>query len=94
MTVSSTYSYTRNTYRRRTLRSIAPHHSPLPLGEGGRRPGDGAQPGPRAALERIARRTALGRLGLRADVVGAIDFLTTPAAGFITGQVLTIDGGS
>ena len=43
---------------------------------------------------RIARRTALGRLGLPADVVGAIDFLTTPAAGFITGQVLTIDGGS
>jgi 3-oxoacyl-[acyl-carrier protein] reductase len=43
---------------------------------------------------RIARRTALGRLGLPADVVGAIDFLTTPAAAFITGQVLTIDGGS
>jgi 3-oxoacyl-[acyl-carrier protein] reductase len=138
----------------------APHHSPLPLGEGGRRPGEGALPAPRAAptitlvssivasrgspglcvyaatkaalegfarslarelgprgirvnavapgfLEtdlsatlstdnrtRIARRTALGRLGLPADVVGAIDFLTTPAAGFITGQVLTIDGGS
>jgi NAD(P)-dependent dehydrogenase (short-subunit alcohol dehydrogenase family) len=94
MTVSSTYSYTRNTYRRRTLRSIAPHPSPLPLGEGGRRPGEGAHPAPRAALERIARRTALGRLGLPANVVGAIDFLTTPAAGFITGQVLTIDGGS
>lgn len=43
--------------------------------------------------QRIARRTALGRLGTPADVVGAVEFLTNPAAGFITGQVLTIDGG-
>lgn len=42
---------------------------------------------------RLARRTALGRLGATADVVGAIEFLTSPAAAFITGQVLTIDGG-
>jgi len=42
---------------------------------------------------RIARRTPLGRLGLPADVVGAIDFLSSPRAGFITGQVLTIAGG-
>ena len=42
---------------------------------------------------RLARRTALGRLGTTADVVGAIEFLTSPAAAFITGQVLTIDGG-
>ncbi|GDX96305.1 3-oxoacyl-ACP reductase [Planctomycetia bacterium] len=42
---------------------------------------------------RIARRTPLGRLGTPADVVGAIEFLTSPAAAFITGQVLTIDGG-
>ena len=43
---------------------------------------------------RIARRTPLGRLGLPADVVGAIDFLSSPRAGFITGQVLTIAGGA
>ena len=43
---------------------------------------------------RIARRTPLGRLGQPDDVVGAIDFLTSPRAAFITGQVLTIDGGS
>lgn len=42
---------------------------------------------------RIARRTALGRLGAPADVVGAVEFLASPAAGFITGQVLTVDGG-
>jgi 3-oxoacyl-[acyl-carrier protein] reductase len=43
---------------------------------------------------RIARRTPLGRLGLPADVVGAIDFVTGPRAAFITGQVITVDGGS
>lgn len=128
---------------------------PLPPGEGGRRPGEGAPPSPsitlvssvvaargsaglavyaatKSALEgfgrslarelgprgirvncvapgfletdlsatlaaenrgRIARRTALGRLGTPADVVGAVEFLASPAAAFITGQVLTIDGG-
>jgi len=44
--------------------------------------------------ERIVRRTPLGRLGLPEDVVGAIEFLTGPRAAFITGQTLTIDGGS
>jgi 3-oxoacyl-[acyl-carrier protein] reductase len=43
---------------------------------------------------RIIRRTPLGRLGEPADVVGAIDFLSSARAGFITGQVLTIDGGA
>jgi 3-oxoacyl-[acyl-carrier protein] reductase len=42
---------------------------------------------------RIARRTALRRLGRPQDVVGAIDFLTGKAAAFSTGQVLKIDGG-
>jgi len=43
---------------------------------------------------RIVRRTPLGRLGVPEDVVGAVDFLTSPRAAFITGQVVTIDGGS
>ncbi len=38
--------------------------------------------------------TPLGRLGTPADIVGAIDFLTSPRAAFITGQILPIDGGS
>jgi 3-oxoacyl-[acyl-carrier protein] reductase len=45
------------------------------------------------ARERIIRRTPLGRLGLPDDVVGAVDFLTSPRAAFVTGQVVTIDGG-
>jgi 3-oxoacyl-[acyl-carrier protein] reductase len=43
---------------------------------------------------RIVRRTPLGRLGTPDDVVGAIEFLAGPQSSFITGQVLTIDGGS
>jgi 3-oxoacyl-[acyl-carrier protein] reductase len=42
----------------------------------------------------IVRRTPLGRLGNVEDVVGAVDFLLSPAATFITGQTLTIDGGA
>jgi 3-oxoacyl-[acyl-carrier protein] reductase len=44
--------------------------------------------------ERIARRTALGRLGTAADVVGTVLFLTTGASGFLTGQVIAADGGA
>lgn len=43
---------------------------------------------------RVVRRTALGRLGTPADVVSAIDYLTSPRAAFITGQTIAIDGGA
>ena len=35
----------------------------------------------------------LGRLGTGADVAGAVAFLAGPAGRYITGQVLTVDGG-
>jgi len=44
--------------------------------------------------ERIARRTALRRLGTAGDVAGVVDFLASPAASFLSGQVAGIDGGS
>lgn len=44
--------------------------------------------------EQILRRTPLGRLGVPEDVVGAVLFLLSDQASFITGQVLVIDGGS
>jgi len=42
---------------------------------------------------RIARRTALRRLGTTADAAGAVAFLASPAASFLTGQVVGVDGG-
>ncbi|MCX5417302.1 SDR family NAD(P)-dependent oxidoreductase [Streptomyces sp. NBC_00059] len=46
-----------------------------------------------AQRRRIVRRTPLGRLGSVEDVLGVIRFLTSPGAGFITGQTITVDGG-
>lgn len=44
-------------------------------------------------LERIRRRTPLGRLGTVEDIIPALDYLISPGASFVTGQTLTIDGG-
>jgi len=38
-------------------------------------------------------RTPLGRLGEPADIAGAVLFLCSPAAAWITGQTLAVDGG-
>jgi NAD(P)-dependent dehydrogenase (short-subunit alcohol dehydrogenase family) len=46
-----------------------------------------------AQREQIVRRTPLGRLGGVDDVVGAVRFLLSHDASFITGQTLIIDGG-
>jgi 3-oxoacyl-[acyl-carrier protein] reductase len=46
-----------------------------------------------AQLERVIRRTPLGRLGEVADVAELAHFLTTDGASFITGQTLVVDGG-
>lgn len=44
--------------------------------------------------EQIVRRTPLARLATGADVAGAVAFLMSDDAAFITGQQLTVDGGA
>jgi 3-oxoacyl-[acyl-carrier protein] reductase len=48
---------------------------------------------PAEALERFLRAIPLQRLGQPKDVAEAIVFLSSPAAAYITGHVLVIDGG-
>jgi NAD(P)-dependent dehydrogenase (short-subunit alcohol dehydrogenase family) len=43
--------------------------------------------------EAITGHTALGRWGAPADLAGAYQFLASDAASFVTGAVLTVDGG-
>lgn len=43
--------------------------------------------------EDILRRTPLGRIGELEDLVGAVVYLSSPAAALVTGQTLAVDGG-
>jgi 3-oxoacyl-[acyl-carrier protein] reductase len=48
---------------------------------------------PEEATQAMLQATPLGRLGEPADVAGAVRFLCSDEAAFITGEVLLVDGG-
>jgi 3-oxoacyl-[acyl-carrier protein] reductase len=48
---------------------------------------------PEKARDELMAHIALGRLGVAADVAHAVAFLASDLAGYITGQVLVVDGG-
>ena len=48
---------------------------------------------PDEAREAMLTNTPLGRLGEPADIAGAVRFLCSDEASFVTGEVLLVDGG-
>jgi len=47
----------------------------------------------RALVEMVSERSMVGRMGDPADIASAVAFLAAPESGFITAQVITVDGG-
>ena len=47
----------------------------------------------RAVEQRLAERAMMGRIGEPEDIANAVAFLAAPESGWITAQVLTVDGG-
>ena len=43
--------------------------------------------------KKLMERIPLQRLGQPGDVAGVVTFLCSPAANYMTGQILTVDGG-
>jgi 3-oxoacyl-[acyl-carrier protein] reductase len=55
---------------------------------------DAMAPGEATALrERLSRLTPMGRLGAPSDAAALVAFLCSPAAGWVTGQLIFSDGG-
>jgi citronellol/citronellal dehydrogenase len=48
---------------------------------------------PQPAIEQWTRAVPLGRLGSTAEIGEVVAFLATPAAGYLTGTTVVVDGG-
>ena len=47
---------------------------------------------PAETLGALAQQTPLGRLGTPEDIAGAVAYFASEEAGFVTGQILCVDG--
>lgn len=70
------------------VNAVAPGIIPTPLF------GSGAGPGRGGDMERRASTTPLRRSGSPEEVAGAVAFLMGPESTYITGEVLSVDGGA
>jgi 3-oxoacyl-[acyl-carrier protein] reductase len=71
-----------------TVNAVAPGFVRTDLTRGGRGAGDW-----QATEERFAAKAMMGRIGEPEDIANAIVFLASPESGWITAQMLTVDGG-
>lgn len=46
------------------------------------------------SVDSIAKNIPMGRMGQEGDMAGACIYLSSPAAAWITGVILTVDGGT
>ena len=71
-----------------TVNAVAPGFVRTDMTQGGR----GAADWP-ATEQAFAARAMMGRIGEPEDIANAVAFLSSPESGWITAQVLTVDGG-
>jgi NAD(P)-dependent dehydrogenase (short-subunit alcohol dehydrogenase family) len=71
-----------------TVNAVAPGFVRTDMTQGGRGAAD--WPG---TVERFAARAMMGRIGEPEDIANAVVFLASPESGWITAQLLTVDGG-
>jgi 3-oxoacyl-[acyl-carrier protein] reductase len=71
-----------------TVNAVAPGFVRTDLTRGGRGAGDW-----QGTEKRFAANAMMGRIGEPEDIANAIAFLASPESGWITAQMLTVDGG-
>ncbi|HEY2245138.1 MAG TPA: glucose 1-dehydrogenase [Xanthobacteraceae bacterium] len=71
-----------------TVNAVAPGYVRTDLTQGSRGADDW-----QATAQRFAAKTMMGRVGEPEDIANAIAFLAAPESGWITAQLLTVDGG-
>lgn len=78
-------------------RYLAVHYGPRGLRCNAISPGPFPNPAVQATqpafIDRLAQKVPLGRVGQSSEIAGAVVFLLSDAASFITGQNLAVDGG-